>query len=195
MADWAKCFDAAILVQFGKEARQTRPSVAFALSAQALWNRAARPDPSLRKERLLRMTIKPRHHQRCLLLLHSTVLDHRQNRTDHRQADQNSERRFVVSIEETEDMAAVDESQGGLDEVANPAAQHQGCQEFFREYCMAPAAIKNGRNGNGGGNNAGITIAANSQRANVLETWAALFFESLRFITSLPPLRAKAYVM
>src|SRR6202050_4776725 len=131
MADWAKCFDAAILVQFGKEARQTRPSVAFALSAQALWNRAARPDPSLRKERLLRMTIKPRHHQRCLLLLHSTVLDHRQNRTDHRQADQNSERRFVVSIEETEDMAVVAESQGGLDEVANPSAQHQGCQEFF----------------------------------------------------------------
>jgi len=39
-----------------KEASQTRPSVAVALSGQAPWRRAARPGPSLRKKRLLRMT-------------------------------------------------------------------------------------------------------------------------------------------
>src|SRR5580693_5908612 len=52
------------VAQFNKEASQTRPSVACALSGQAPRIRAARPDPlgklgagtSLRKKRLLRMT-------------------------------------------------------------------------------------------------------------------------------------------
>jgi hypothetical protein len=67
-----------VVVQFDKEASQTRdyciaknPSVAFALSGQAATHRAARPDPlgklgagsSLRKERLLRMTIKLHHYR------------------------------------------------------------------------------------------------------------------------------------
>src|ERR1700728_2219878 len=69
--------------------------------------------------------------RRRLLLPHSKVLDHRQNCADHRQSDQNSQRRFVVSIEETQDMAAIDESQSSLDEVANPPAKYQGCEEFF----------------------------------------------------------------
>jgi|GEM_PF-6900219 hypothetical protein len=42
--------------EFTGEASQTRPSVAVALSGQAPWNRAARPDPSRREERSLRMT-------------------------------------------------------------------------------------------------------------------------------------------
>jgi hypothetical protein len=61
-----------VVVQFGKEASQTRdycvaknPSVALALSGQAATHRAARPDSlgklgtcsSLHKKRLLRMTI------------------------------------------------------------------------------------------------------------------------------------------
>jgi len=55
-----------VAVQFDKEASHTRddrvakdPSIAFALSGQAATLRAARPDPSLRKESLFSMTIKP----------------------------------------------------------------------------------------------------------------------------------------
>jgi hypothetical protein len=43
------------VVQFGKEASQTRD---YCVAKNAT-HRAARPDPSLRKKRLLRMTIKP----------------------------------------------------------------------------------------------------------------------------------------
>jgi hypothetical protein len=42
-------------VQRIKKASQTRPSVARARSGQAPWIRAARRDPSVRKERLLGM--------------------------------------------------------------------------------------------------------------------------------------------
>jgi hypothetical protein len=53
-------------MEFDKEASQARPSVAHALSGQAPWIRVARPDSlgelgtgsSLRKKRLLRMTIQ-----------------------------------------------------------------------------------------------------------------------------------------
>src|SRR5947209_8059779 len=51
------------------------------------------------------------------------------------------------------------------------------------------------KHGNGGGISAGTATALNPQRSNVLETLAALFFESLRSIASLPPLRARLYVM
>src|ERR1035438_8809322 len=47
-----------VVVQFGKEASQTRD---YCVAKNAT-HRAARPDPSLRKERLLRMTIKLRHY-------------------------------------------------------------------------------------------------------------------------------------
>src|SRR5205807_1761123 len=56
------CFQ--VVVQFGKEASQTRD---YCVARNAT-HRAARPDPSLRKERLLRMTIKL-HHYRCPPLL------------------------------------------------------------------------------------------------------------------------------
>jgi hypothetical protein len=46
-----------VVVKFGKEASQTR---AYCVAKNAT-HRAARPDPSLRKERLLRMTIKLHH--------------------------------------------------------------------------------------------------------------------------------------
>ena len=46
-------------MQFGKEASQTRD---YGVAKNAT-HRAARPDPSLRKERLLRMTIKLHHYQ------------------------------------------------------------------------------------------------------------------------------------
>jgi hypothetical protein len=57
-----------------KEASQRRPSVACALSGQAPWSRAARPDSlgklgtgsSLRKERWFRMTVKLLHYQALL---------------------------------------------------------------------------------------------------------------------------------
>src|SRR5580658_1859214 len=50
-----------------KEASQARPSVACALSRQAPYIRAARPDPSLRKKRLLRMTFLPDCNQKLAL--------------------------------------------------------------------------------------------------------------------------------
>jgi hypothetical protein len=46
------------VVQFGKEASQTRD---YCVAKNAI-HRAARPDPALRKERLLRMTIKLHHY-------------------------------------------------------------------------------------------------------------------------------------
>ena len=48
-----------VVVQFGKDASQTRD---YCVAKNAT-RRAARPDPSLRKERLFRMTIKVHHHQ------------------------------------------------------------------------------------------------------------------------------------
>jgi hypothetical protein len=47
------------MVQFGEEASQTRD---YCVAKNATL-RAARPDPSLRKERLFRMTIKLHHYQ------------------------------------------------------------------------------------------------------------------------------------
>jgi len=47
------------VVQFGEEASQTRDYCAARNAAL----RAARPDPSLRKERLLRMTKKLHHYR------------------------------------------------------------------------------------------------------------------------------------
>jgi hypothetical protein len=47
-----------VVVQFGREASQTRD---YCVAKNAT-HRAARPDPSLRKERLLRMTIKLHHY-------------------------------------------------------------------------------------------------------------------------------------
>jgi hypothetical protein len=47
-------------VQFDKEASQTRDYWV----AKSATHRAARPDPSLRKERLLRMTSKLHHYQK-----------------------------------------------------------------------------------------------------------------------------------
>ena len=40
-------------------------------------------------------------------------------------------------------------------------------RNFFTEYCMAPAASRNGTKGTGGGNSAGITMAANPHRSNI----------------------------
>jgi hypothetical protein len=48
-----------VVVQFGKEASQTRD---YCVANNAT-HRAARPDPSLRKELLLRMTIKLHHYR------------------------------------------------------------------------------------------------------------------------------------
>ena len=48
-----------VVVQFGEEASQTRDYCAARNAAL----RAARPDPSLRKERLLRMTRKLHHYR------------------------------------------------------------------------------------------------------------------------------------
>jgi hypothetical protein len=57
-----------VVVQFGKEASQTRDYCvaknATLRQAQGRLLRAARPDPSLRKERLLGMTMKLRNAQR-----------------------------------------------------------------------------------------------------------------------------------
>ena len=47
-------------MQFDKEASQTRDYCV----AKSATHRAARPDPSLRKERLLRMTSKLHHYQK-----------------------------------------------------------------------------------------------------------------------------------
>ncbi len=58
------------MVQFGKEASQTR---GYRVAQNANF-RAARSDPSLRKERLFRMTIKLRHYRRGLLLAFGTIL-------------------------------------------------------------------------------------------------------------------------
>jgi len=56
-----------VVVQFDKEASQTRDycvaKIATLRQAQGRLHRAARPDPSLRKERLLRMTSKLHHHR------------------------------------------------------------------------------------------------------------------------------------
>src|SRR2546422_6678346 len=48
-----------VVVQFDKLASQTRD---YCVARNATL-RAARPDPSLRQERLFRMTIKPHHHR------------------------------------------------------------------------------------------------------------------------------------
>jgi len=54
----------AVVVQFGKEASQTR-DYCFAKNAKL---RAARPDPSLAKKRRLGMTAKLHHHRKAPLL-------------------------------------------------------------------------------------------------------------------------------
>src|SRR5208337_1672856 len=59
----------------------------------------------------------------ALFLLHPEIFNERDHRADHCQADQDGQRRFVILREETQDMPAINESQGGLDEVANPAAE------------------------------------------------------------------------
>jgi hypothetical protein len=51
-------FSPRVVVQFGKEASQTRD---YCVAKNATL-RAARPDPSPRKKRLLRMTIKLHHY-------------------------------------------------------------------------------------------------------------------------------------
>src|SRR5436853_6793480 len=48
-----------VVVQFDKVASQTRD---YCVARNATL-RAARPDPSMRQERLFRMTIKPHHHR------------------------------------------------------------------------------------------------------------------------------------
>jgi hypothetical protein len=55
------------MAQFDKEASQTRDYCV----AKCATHRAARPDPSLRKERLLGMTIKFSRYQRALLFSNS----------------------------------------------------------------------------------------------------------------------------
>jgi len=54
----------AVLAQFDKEASQTRD---YCVAKYATL-RAAPPDPSLRKERFLGMTIKLSHHRNCCRL-------------------------------------------------------------------------------------------------------------------------------
>src|SRR6267154_23130 len=46
------------------------------------------------------------------------------------------------------------------------------------EYCMAPAAITKGTNGNGGGSSAGTKSAAKPQRSNVFRALSTLCFEN-----------------
>jgi len=56
-----QCSASAAVVQFDKEASRTRDYWV----AKNVTLRAARPDPSPRKERLLRMTIKLHHYDRA----------------------------------------------------------------------------------------------------------------------------------
>jgi hypothetical protein len=55
---WGQSQYGTVVVQFDKEASQARSYCGAKVAPQ----RAARPDPSLRKERLLRMTTKLHHY-------------------------------------------------------------------------------------------------------------------------------------
>src|SRR5271154_5727592 len=73
-----------------------------------------------------------------LLVPVAKVFDERQRRSDHGQPNQNGQSRFVILGEETQNMAAVVESQVGVEEVAEPAAERQGCQELFARILHGP---------------------------------------------------------